>query len=187
MNRKYLVTGLTLTMLAAVILWGCDNAHHGEHMDEGPKEGHGGHMEDAGTEHHGNTTQDHEHADHEMETAETTKDSKTETAEESSLSGNLKNGVRVVTVKARKFEFDPARIIVEKGEKLRLKVTSEDVAHGIGIPAFDITRTLKPEKTEVIEFQPDKAGTYHFHCTIYCGSGHDQMHGELVVRESDED
>ena len=99
------------------------------------------------------------------------------------LSGVLKDGQRVVKIKARRFEFEPNRIVVKKGEKVRLEVTSEDVTHGINIEAFDINRELKPNKTEIIDFTANQAGPFHFHCSVYCGKGHSDMHGELIVLE----
>jgi nitrosocyanin len=98
-----------------------------------------------------------------------------------SPTGRIVDGVRVIEVAARKFEFDPATIVVRQGEKIRLEVTSEDVTHGIGIEAYNIDRKLDPGKMETIEFVADKVGTFHFHCSVYCGAGHDKMHGELVV------
>ena len=99
------------------------------------------------------------------------------------LSGTVENGVRVVEVKARQFAFDPAQVVVQAGETVRLKVTSEDVTHGIGIEGFGIDRRLDPNKTEVIEFKPEKAGSHHFQCSVYCGAGHNDMQGELLVLE----
>lgn len=89
--------------------------------------------------------------------------------------------MRVVEINARKFEFDPAEVVVKQGEIVRLKVKSEDVMHGLGIVAFDIDRKLPPNETVTIEFTADKVGTHHFHCSVYCGTGHNDMHGELVV------
>jgi ABC-type nickel/cobalt efflux system permease component RcnA len=39
-------------------------------------------------------------------------------------SGVIRDGETVIEVKARQFEFDPDRIVVRKGETVRLKVTS---------------------------------------------------------------
>lgn len=71
---------------------------------------------------------------------------------------------------------------MKKGEKVRLEVTSQDVTHGFGVAALEIHRELPPNETQQIEFTADKAGRHHFHCTVYCGEGHDEMHGELVVQ-----
>lgn len=102
---------------------------------------------------------------------------------EATLSGTVSDGVRVVRITARKFEFDPGRIVVREGEKVRLEVTSADVTHGIGIPEYDIGRRLDPGKTEAIVFVAGEPGLYHFHCSVYCGAGHAEMRGELLVLE----
>ena len=68
-----------------------------------------------------------------------------------------------------------------QGESVRLEITSEDVSHGIGIEDYDIDRQLEPGKTEVVTFTADKTGQHHFHCSVYCGAGHNDMHGTLVV------
>lgn len=97
------------------------------------------------------------------------------------LSGVLEDGTRVVKMTARRFAFDPDRIVVTEGEAVRLEVTSTDVAHGIMIHEMDINRTLEPNKTETIAFTAGKPGTYHFHCSVMCGEGHGRMRGEMVV------
>lgn len=103
------------------------------------------------------------------------------------LSGVVKDDRRVVKVKARRFEFDPNRIVIGKGETVRLEVTSQDVTHGIGIEEYDISRELEPDKTETIIFTADKEGRFRFHCSVYCGKGHSDMHGELAVIEREND
>ena len=104
---------------------------------------------------------------------------------EQPLSGTVQNGVRVIMMKARRYEFDPSEITVKQGETVRLEITSEDVTHGIDIEGFDIDRKLPPGKEVTVEFTPEKAGPHHFHCSVYCGPGHDRMHGSLHVRPSE--
>ena len=105
---------------------------------------------------------------------------------EPALSGSVVDGVRVIKMAARQFEFDPARVVVKKGEKVRLEVTSEDVTHSIAIRNYDVDRRLGPGRTEVITFTADQPGGHHFHCSVPCGKGHEDMHGELIVVESGE-
>jgi len=101
-------------------------------------------------------------------------------------SGTLQDGIRVVEVKARQFEFEPSTIVVKQGEKVRLKVTSQDVAHGFAVEDLEINRELPPNETQQIEFKAEDAGRHHFHCSVYCGEGHDEMHGQLVIKAPDE-
>jgi len=97
------------------------------------------------------------------------------------LSGEVADGVRVVKVTAHKFMFMPDRIVVKAGEPVRLEVTSTDVAHGMDIEGMEIDVELPPNETQNIEFTPEEPGTYHFHCSVYCGEGHEDMHGTLIV------
>ena len=123
------------------------------------------------------TSNDHSGHDHQHEDSSAKHAGTTDTEP----SGKLRDGIRVIEVKARQFEFAPERIVVKKGEQVRLEVTSEDVTHGLEIAEYDINTELKPGKTETISFTADKSGEFHFHCSVFCGKGHSDMHGKLVV------
>ena len=41
---------------------------------------------------------------------------------------------------------------------------------------------VEPGKTAQVRFVPEKAGTFLFHCDIFCGTGHEEMAGTMVVR-----
>ena len=104
------------------------------------------------------------------------------------LTGNLVNGVREIEVKGFQFNWEPANIVVKKGEKLKIIVESMDVPHGfelegLVIPNYDINKLILPGKKEVIEFTPQDAGTWDMVCTGYCGQGHATMKGLFIVRE----
>ncbi len=98
------------------------------------------------------------------------------------LSGKMENGVRIVEVKASKYKFDPDPIVVKLSERVRLVVTSIGVDHGLGISSFNVNVAVPAGKTETVEFTADKKGTFHMHCSVYCGPGHGNMHGEFIVR-----
>ena len=89
----------------------------------------------------------------------------------------------VITMTAKDFAFDPSVITVKKGEKVRLLITATDRDHGIKIQGYDIDQVLKKGQTETIEFTANKAGTFEFKCSVYCGMGHRKMKGKLVVEE----
>ena len=132
---------------------------------------------------HGTHTGSHEHADTKDHPDMGQLEHGEHADSEYELSGELVNGIRIIKIKARRFEFDPSKMVVKAGEKIRLEVTSEDVVHGIEIKDFSINRELKPHKTEVITFTAHNPGSHHFHCSVYCGTGHGDMHGELIVLE----
>lgn len=83
---------------------------------------------------------------------------------------------------AKQFEFIPNKIEVNKGDNVRLNIKSIDVAHGFGLPEFNINERLEPGREVSVEFVADKEGTYTFFCTVYCGTGHAGMKGTLIVK-----
>ena len=194
-KATWAMLGVSVALVGALIAFGCERsapkeAEHEHVMEPEPRHGepaeeHGEHMEEpaheeAAGEHH-EAMEDAGHAEAAHERGhEAVAEEETDNAEPS---GKVVDGVRVVAVTARQFEFDPSTIVVRQGEKVRLEVTSEDVTHGIGIEAYDIDQLLPPGETKEIEFTADKTGTHHFHCSIYCGKGHNEMHGELIVLE----
>lgn len=99
------------------------------------------------------------------------------------LSGKVDaNGIRVIEVRASRYKFEPDPIVVKLGEKVRLLVTSTDVAHGLAITELKVNISVPAGETREIEFIADKKGTFHMHCSVYCGPGHGHMHGALIVQ-----
>lgn len=88
---------------------------------------------------------------------------------------------KVFTITASQFKFDPDTITVNKGDVVTLKMTSIDVAHGIGILDYGINVDLPPGQEKDVTFTADKAGTFNFFCNVPCGPGHRDMKGKLVV------
>ena len=83
---------------------------------------------------------------------------------------------------AKQFKFSPEKIEVNKGDKVRLIVASADVPHGISIPEYGINERLNPGEPVTIEFTADKQGTFTAFCSVFCGSGHGNMKGQIIVR-----
>ena len=90
--------------------------------------------------------------------------------------------VKEFKVTAKQFAFEPSTIEVNKGERVKLIVTSLDVPHGIVIPEYGINQKLDPNKPVAIEFTADKEGTFTILCSVFCGSGHSGMKGKLIVK-----
>ena len=90
--------------------------------------------------------------------------------------------VKEFKITAKQFQFEPATIEVNKGDKVRLTVTRTDVPHGISIPEYGINERLDPGKEVSIEFTADKQGTFTAFCSVFCGSGHSTMKGKLIVK-----
>lgn len=90
--------------------------------------------------------------------------------------------VRSFDMTAKKWSFEPGAITVNKGDKVRLSITSVDVAHGFSLPDFGVNASLKPNETTTVEFTADKTGTFSFFCSVFCGAGHSEMNGTLIVK-----
>ena len=87
---------------------------------------------------------------------------------------------------ARRFAFEPATIEVTEGDHVRLIVRSADGPHGVEIKQFKVKKAVpraKPGDSPItIEFVASTPGTFPILCSEYCGSGHKDMTGTLVVQ-----
>jgi len=93
---------------------------------------------------------------------------------------------RTIEVVVRRFAFEPAEIQVTTGERVRLLVRSADGLHGIEIKKVKVAKEIpRGNKPVTIEFTADEAGRYPILCSEYCGDGHDDMKGTLVVLAKD--
>ena len=88
---------------------------------------------------------------------------------------------RSIEVTSRRFTFTPNVITVKAGERVVLEVKSVDFTHGMNFPDFNIRADLIPGRVTRIELPAQRAGTYEFLCDNFCGDGHEEMHGKLVV------
>lgn len=92
-------------------------------------------------------------------------------------------GDQVIRITAKRFEYSPREITVKKGIPVVLEFTSLDRLHGFNCPGLSIRADIPPKKTTVLRFVPEKAGTFPFHCDVFCGSGHEGMTGTIIVEE----
>lgn len=90
----------------------------------------------------------------------------------------------VIKVTAKKFEYSPSEIRIKKGVPVILEFTSLDGVHGFTVPDLGgIRATIEPGKVTNVRILAPKAGTYEFHCDVFCGDGHEGMTGTIVVEE----
>lgn len=50
------------------------------------------------------------------------------------------------------------------------------------MPDLHIDTEIAPDKPTLVRLVPEKPGTYPFHCDVFCGSGHEEMTGLIVVK-----
>ena len=98
-----------------------------------------------------------------------------------SLAAVAKPKERVIKVVAKKFDFVPAEIHVAKGETVVLSFTAPEVPMGFSLPDFKLRTDIMPGKVSTLRFTPDRSGSFGFLCDLFCGSGHEDMQGTLVV------
>jgi cytochrome c oxidase subunit 2 len=93
---------------------------------------------------------------------------------------------REILVVAKRFGFEPARVEVKEGEHIRLVVSSEDGVHGLEIKKFRVNKKIPRGGDKVtIDFVASAPGEYPILCSEYCGEGHDEMKGALVIVAKD--
>ncbi|MDM8537554.1 4Fe-4S binding protein [Desulfobacterales bacterium HSG17] len=110
--------------------------------------------------------------------------------------------VRHISVNAKKFQYSPSRIIVNKGDTIILKFSSSDVTHGFHLDGYAIdlmakkgtsfrkmtdthdSDSLKRDWIRVssVKFTASRSGKHIFRCTKTCGNLHPFMTGEMIVR-----
>jgi cytochrome c oxidase subunit 2 len=91
---------------------------------------------------------------------------------------------QVIKITAKKFEYSPNEIRVKKGVPVVLEFTSLDRVHGFTVPDLGgIRATIEPGKATQVRIMAPKAGTYEFHCDLFCGDGHEGMTGKIIVEE----
>ena len=89
---------------------------------------------------------------------------------------------KTIEIVATRFTFEPSRVEVTEGERIKLLVKSGDGVHGFQIKKFKIDKKVpRGGEPVTIEFVATSAGEFPILCSEYCGDGHEDMKGMLVV------
>ena len=88
----------------------------------------------------------------------------------------------VVHIVAQRFVFTPNEIVLKAGQPVVLEFESLDFTHGFNIPDLKIRTDLPPGQLTRVRITPEKAGVYDFLCDNFCGEGHEQMNGRIIVK-----
>ena len=88
---------------------------------------------------------------------------------------------QVVKVVAKRFDYTPREFRVKAGRPIVLEFTSVDFVHGFNMPDMNVRADLPPGKVTRVNLPASKAGTYDFLCDNFCGDGHEEMHGRMIV------
>jgi len=88
---------------------------------------------------------------------------------------------RLIVIKAKRFEYEPSRITVQKGERVTIRLESLDVTHGLYLDGYGVKMKANPAEVGKATFVADKTGRFTFRCSETCGEFHPYMIGYLTV------
>lgn len=88
---------------------------------------------------------------------------------------------RTIHMGVRQYVWEPATITAKKSELVRLIIHNADVKHGLVIPDLGVNQDVPPDGA-VVEFMASKTGTFEFFCSVWCGEGHMEMRGKIVIQ-----
>jgi cytochrome c oxidase subunit II len=88
---------------------------------------------------------------------------------------------RVIKIVAKKFEFVPETIRVKKGETVVLHFTAPEVPMGAFFTEMNQRVDIMPGKVAKLRITPTQTGSFTYLCDVFCGNGHEEMSGTLVV------
>jgi len=111
--------------------------------------------------------------------------------------GQAGGGVRRFDIQAKQYAYDPPRIVVNRGDEVRIRLASRDVVHGFFMEGHDLDAFIYPGRllfnlrrtsldgpyvpVEEMVFQARHCGKYRYRCSVTCGTLHPFMQGEMIV------
>ena len=73
------------------------------------------------------------------------------------------------------------RLHVPLGQRVTLRMISEDVIHSLFVPDFRVKHDVLPGRYTYLWFQPTQVGQYRLYCAEFCGTSHASMGGWVEV------
>lgn len=90
---------------------------------------------------------------------------------------------RVIKIVAKKFDYTPSEIRLKKGKSVVLELSTLDVFMGFSAPDLHVRENIVPGMVTTVRLVPDQIGAFTFFCDVFCGSGHEDMSGTIIVEE----
>lgn len=88
-----------------------------------------------------------------------------------------------VELKLSSAGFVPARLVLHRGEPVRLVIASAGGEHCFAIDALRVEKRVASDRPATVELTPERTGTFVFHCCLESGRQAERERGELVVTE----
>jgi len=73
-------------------------------------------------------------------------------------------------------------LIVPVGKPIKMLLSSQDVIHSFFVPDFRVKMDVLPNRYTLTWFEATKTGEFEIYCTEYCGKGHSEMLGKVIVK-----
>ena len=83
---------------------------------------------------------------------------------------------------AHMWAFEPQDVTVPAGASVNIYLTSTDVVHGFDIVKKGVNLMAVPGAVGETTVKFDQPGVYEIVCHEYCGAGHQNMMGKIIVK-----
>jgi cytochrome c oxidase subunit II len=71
---------------------------------------------------------------------------------------------------------------LEKDKSYRIHISSLDYQHGFSLQPINVNLQILPQYETVMTLTPTTTGSFGIVCNEYCGIGHHQMLGKMIVK-----
>ena len=95
--------------------------------------------------------------------------------------GTARPSSRHVHIQARSYEYSPATIDVQRGDRVTIELESTDAVHGLRIDGYELEVRSTPGQPALLTFLADRPGVFRVRCSVTCGPLHPFMIGRLRV------
>ncbi len=85
-------------------------------------------------------------------------------------------------LQAQMWSFYPV-LRFKKGQTYRLHISSMDLQHGFSVQPINMNFQVLPGYDHVLTITPTMSGDFPIICNEFCGIGHHQMTGKIIVTE----
>jgi cytochrome c oxidase subunit 2 len=86
-----------------------------------------------------------------------------------------------VHIRGQAWVWTPSEVRVPAGSTVTFFITSQDVQHGFKVQNTNINIMVLPGQVSKVTYTFKEPGEYYFICHEYCGVGHQNMFGVIIV------
>lgn len=91
---------------------------------------------------------------------------------------------RTFRIQAHQFEYSPAVLQVNPGDRVTIELQAMDVVHGLAVDGYNVAVSAEPGRVAHLSFVAGRPGSFRFRCTVTCGNMHPFMIGKMQVGQN---